>query len=223
MKASNIILVIMLSTFLTAVVGSDLMLKRTFDHFDRKNPYTGYRGHSVAPFHHVKLQGQFFSVIEIAYGTDFEIKSALNQKNMSYKVANDTLIVNFNKEIPQGWQVNENKLYSRPPLYILTPRLEGLESRNIICKVKGFKGEKLHVKQNGSAILLSDNQVNNFNAQFGAGVIVRLNDKNRFGESKVVVMDSSSFQVDADIFKSLNLEVANGAHADLPGSLLRKL
>ena len=223
MKASNILLVIMLSMFLTAVVASDLVLKKGFDMLNRHDQYTGYKGHSVAPFRFVKLKGLHYSVTEITHGEDFEIKSTLDQKHMSWKVVNDTLIVNYNKEFPQGWQLSENKLYSRPVVYILAPKLDGLESENILCKIKGFKGEKLHVKQQGSAILLSDNQVTDLDAEFSAGAIVKVNDKNRFGDSKVVVSDSSSFQVDADVFKSLNLEIGNSAHANLPGSLLRKL
>ncbi|SKB52555.1 hypothetical protein [Dyadobacter psychrophilus] len=223
MKASNILLVIMVSMFLTAVIGSNLILKKGFDSLNRKDPYTGYKGHSVAPFRYVKLQGKHFGVSEISYGEDYEIKSILDQKNINWKVVNDTLIVSYNKEIPQGWQLSEHLLYSRPVVYILAPRLDGLESQNIICKIKGFKGEKLQVMQHGSAILLSDNQVTNLDAQFGAGAIAKLNGKNQFGESKIVVTDSSSFQVDADIFESLDLKVGNSAHANLPGSLLRKL
>jgi len=223
MKASNILLAVMLSMFLTAVIASDLVLKKGFDMLNRHDQYTGYKGHSVAPFRYVKLQGQHYSVTEITQGEDFEIKSIVDQKHMSWKVVNDTLIVSYKKEIPQGWQLSEDKLYSRPVVYILAPRLDGLESANILCKIKGFKGEKLHVRQHGSAILLSDNQVTDLDAQFSAGVIVKVNDKNRFENSKVVVSDNSRFDVDADIFKSLNLEVGNNAHANLPGSLLRKL
>lgn len=223
MKASNILLAVMLSMFLTAVIASDLVLKKGFDMFNRHDQYTGYKGHSVAPFRYVKLQGQHYSVTEITQGEDFEIKSIVDQKHMSWKVVNDTLIVSYKKEIPQGWQLSEDKLYSRPVVYILAPRLDGLESVKILCKIKGFKGEKLHVRQHGSAILLSDNQVTDLDAQFSAGVIVKVNDKNRFENSKVVVSDNSRFDVDADIFKSLNLEVGNNAHANLPGSLLKKL
>ncbi|MCF0039646.1 hypothetical protein [Dyadobacter fanqingshengii] len=223
MKASNILLVIMLSMFLTAVIGSDLVLKKRFDLLDRKDPFTGYKGHSVEPFRYVKLQGQHFGFSEISYGEDYEIKSILDQKNVSWKVVNDTLIVKYDKELPQGSRFNENIFYSRPAVYILTPKLDGLESNEIICKIKGFKGDKLQVKQHGGAIMLSENQVTDLDAQFSAGTIVKLNGMNQFGKGKVVVMDSSNFQVDQDIFESLDLEVSNSARVNLPGSLLRKL
>ena len=223
MKASNILLVLMLSMFLTAVVASDLLLKKGFDKLDKKDQYIGYKDHSVAPFHYVQLHGKHYGITEITSGEDYEIKSNLDQKNLSWKVVNDTLKVSYDKESPQGWQFTENIFYAKPAVYIFTPKLAGLESNGIICKIKGFEDEKLNVRQRGNGILLSDNHISGLDAQFSAGATVKVNGKNRFGESKVVVKDSSTFGVDEDVFESIDLNVESGAHANLPGSLLEKL
>jgi hypothetical protein len=223
MKASNILLIIMLSLFLTVVVASNIALKKEFDKIDKKDPYSGYTQHSLSPFRYVKLQGKSFGVTEITEAEDFKIRFIVDQKYLDWKVVNDTLIVNYSKDFVEGEYIPAQRVYHKPSVYIFVPKLDGLESDNITCSVKGLKSERLQVIQRGNAILLSKNQISDLNAQFSEGVVATIKDENRFGSSRVVVKDSSTFQVDADIFKSLDLEAGDGAHVSVPGSLLRKL
>ncbi|MCF2518489.1 hypothetical protein [Dyadobacter sp. CY351] len=223
MKASNILLIIVLSLFLSAMVASNLVLKKQFDKIDRKDPYSGYLTHSLEPFHYVRLQGVGFGVTEVSQGKDFEIKFVVDQKFIDWKVVNDTLTVNYKKDFPEGGQSPQQIVHTLPSVYIFVPALKGLESNTINCKIKNMKQESLDIKQIGGAMVLLENQVNDLRADFVSGAIVTAYRENDFGKSKITVRDSSTFQVDSNIFKSLDLAVGDSAHVKMPGSLLKKL
>ncbi|MCF2487420.1 hypothetical protein [Dyadobacter sp. CY347] len=223
MKTSNILIIIMLSLFLSAMVASNLVLKKEFDKIDRKDPYSGYTKHSLQPFHYVKLQGVGFGVTEVSQGKDFEIKFVVDRKFLDWKVINDTLTVNYKKDFPEGGQSPQQIVHTLPSVYIFVPALKGLESNTINCKIKNMKQESLTVKQIGGAMVMLENQISDLRADFVSGAIVTTYRENEFGNSKITVQDSSTFQVDSNVFKSLDLQVGDSAHVKVPGSLLKKL
>ena len=79
------------------------------------------------------------------------------------------------------------------------------------------------IRQEGGALLFSDNNIETLKTQVSSGGVLVLKSKNNFGNAEVQVRDSSSIKIEKDNFKSLKASVDSSAHINIPGGMLRSI
>jgi hypothetical protein len=223
MKASNIITIILLAMVFVAIVGSNLVLKAEYEKLDRKDPLAGYKKEVLKPFKYIKLQGKAFGLTEIRQGANYEIDMNSNPKHLSWEVKDDTLFVNYKRTWDEQWLNRDDKLKSVASIYIFSPQLLQITSDNVLCRVKGWKSEKLAIDQNGSLLTFTDNQISNLDLKLKAGNYTHINELNVFGKANVEVADSSSLVIEKDNMKAMTARFDSATHLTMPGSLFRKI
>lgn len=223
MKASNILLTVLISMVLLITVGSNLVLKAEFDNIDRKNPYAGYKKESLKPFKHVKLEGKELGLTEIRQGDTYEIRVMPEHRYLDVDVVGDTLRLTYKRDGSPNGLTSAMKLNSVPSFYIIAPTITSVEAENITWKLRDWKGENMLIKQNGSGFGLVDSDIKNLNVQVSKGAFAKLEAKNAFETANMAVKDSSTLLIEKDVLKTFNAKVDSSAHISLPGSLLRKM
>jgi hypothetical protein len=218
MKASNILIISLLTLIFIGILGSNLVLKAEFEKHKRTDPLSGYKKEVLKPFKYVKLRGKTFGVTEIRPGKTSEINLNVDAKNLSWEVKQDTLVVTYKKDWTEVWMRREELLNSVANIYIFSPQLLHVDSDNAFCRIKGWKSDALTINQKGSLFVLADNQI----ADVSSGNYARIEAGNSFGDFKLNVADSSSLIVEKDVMRRIRATIDSSAHVSMPGSLLRK-
>jgi hypothetical protein len=223
MKASNILLAVLLSMILLITVGSNLVLKAEFDKIDRKNPFAGYKKESVKPFKHIKLEGKELGLTEIRQGDIYEIRMMPEHRYLDVDVVGDTLKLTYKRDGSPDDRGAARTLNAVPSFYIIAPAITSVDAKNITWKLRGWKGENMLIKQSGSGFGFADSDIANLHVEASGGAFTRFDAKNAFGAVNIAVKDSSTLVVEKDVLKTFNAQVDNSAHISVPGSLLRKM
>ena len=228
MKTSNLLLLGLLLLLFIAMIGVDLSLKKEFERIDRNDPYYGYSRDSLKPFKYVKLSGSNFTLTQIQPGKQFEIRKSdfeeyTKNSKIEWEVISDTLYVNFikSKEYNPSFNIYQ-ELNQGVGIYILAPKLSGINSAEIVCKVNKWPSGDFNVIQSGSGMHLLNNSFDHLDIVSRKRGYVAILDGNRLGNTKVQVRDTSSFRADKDVFKSFQMQADSMTSVTLPGSLLNK-
>ncbi len=228
MKNSNLLLLGLLSFLFVAMIGIDFSLKNKFEQIDRNDPFYGYSKDTLKPFKYVKLTGTNFILTQIQPGKQFQIRKSkfegyVGNSTLKWEVVSDTLFVSYEK----GKDYNPyfdvyQALNQGVGIYIIAPKLSGVNSDGIVCKVKGWSSEDFSVVQSGSGMHLSDNSFANLDILSQKRGYVSVLIDNNLGQTSVQVRDSSTFQADKNVFKSFRMQADSAAALTIPGSLLQK-
>lgn len=223
MKTSHILFFAAVTAFLAYTLGINWILKRDFDHVDKKDPYIGYSSHPLKPFKYVKLYGEGFALTEIRTDKAPQLKMIIEPKYLDWKVSNDTLAIYYKPE----WKLN-NGLHSssyegRPSIYVFTPELAGVTSENVKSRLMKVKTPRLDVHQKGSGMFVMRSEIGDFRADVQNNGYLRLHATNAPLNAQVTVADTSLFESDKDIFKRFDASLDSMAHLNVPGSVLKKL
>ncbi len=223
MKTSNILLIAVFSVVLLALLGSNLVLKAEYEKIDKNDPLYGFRTEAVQPFKYIRLEGKAFGLTEIHPGKTFEISATPEKRLLDWKVTGDTLVFTYKRDWELFGPFTEDNLSIAPTIYISAPEIKGITSHNVPFRIKNWKSGEMTVRQEGGALLFSDNSIDNLRTQVSSGGVLVLKSKNTFGDAEVQVRDSSSIKIENDNFKSLKASVDSSAHINIPGSMFRSM
>lgn len=223
MKISTILFTLTVTCFILFTLGSNILLQTEFSKIDKRDPFYGFVSHAVKPFKYVLLKGVGVGLTQISNSSAAEIKLNIDRKYLEWSVSQDTLTVTYladkiNARPPVG-----NTFDSRPAIYISAPRINGVSSRNIKCRIKDLRADHLTIDQTGEGIALKDNSIGTLSATLQKGAFVLVYSHNEIGDSHLQVHDSSSFESVKDVFGRFHATVDNTARLSVPGSVLRKM
>lgn len=227
MKTSNLLLLILLSFLFTAMIGVDFAIKNTFEQIDRNDPYHGYSSDTLSPFKYVKLSGNNFTLTQIQPGEQFEMRSMNFEKSklglaVKWEVRHDTLYVSYNQSKDYDPYYKEEDLNEKPGIYIMAPKLSGVNSAEIVCRISGWLDVDFSVVQSGRWMHLSDNSFSNLDVTTMKHGYVSVLSNNHLGNTTVQVSDNSTFRAYKNVFKSIQLQADSTAIVSLPGNLWQK-
>lgn len=223
MKTSNILLSVVFTMVLIAIVGSNLVLKAEYDKIDKNDPLYGYKTEAVQPFKYVRLEGKAFGLTQIHPGKKFEISALPERRLLDWKVTGDTLIFTYKRDWELFVPFSEDNLIAAPSIYITAPEIKGIMSKNVPFRIQNWKSTEMSVWQEGGALQLNGNHIENLKTQVSSGGILVFQSKNSFGNAEVQVRDSSSFKIEKNNFKSLKASVDSSAHINVPGGMIRSI
>lgn len=226
MKTSNQLLIAFLAIIFIGIISTNMVLKSEFEKIDQQDPFYGYTRENVADFRAIKLQGTFQGLIQIMPGDSFEIRVGRHGKGgMQWEVSNDTLTLSHPSFTLPQWLNTEQVFHRVPDFYIMTPQLDAVYTRGIICKLSGWQLEKLQLTQEGSksGITLASSSIADLEVKVSQGSLLHLEKDNRIQQAQMYIRDSSTLLTQQQSIDSLDLQVDSTAYVKLPGNLFSKL
>ncbi|MPR31803.1 hypothetical protein [Salmonirosea aquatica] len=220
MQKSNKILISVVSLFTIVTLGCNVILKAQYDKIDFDDPYHGYGTEIVSPFKHVVLSGTGRGLTQILPGREFQIKTTLSERALNWKVEGDTLRVDLARNLNENnWAPNDLSK-AEPVAFIIAPRVSGVYSTGVNCKVSDLKNERFTLRQEKSRVLLVNNSIQNLTAQVVLGSSLTIDQKSRIDTAAISLNDSSRLTAADDNFKRFQLQADESAHLELPMSLI---
>jgi hypothetical protein len=222
MKTSNKLLIALLAITLLFGLSANSILKIEFDKINKGDQYVGYRKEPLKPFKYVTLGGKDFGYAQIEPGKNFEIRTTANPKILNWKIENDTLKLNYDKDWNDEGYGAINPFWGTPVIYVLAPELSGIESRGVICKVNGWTSKNLTINQQGQRMLITNSTIDTLSARIDLDGYLEIDKKNNIALANVNVKNNSNF-ITENVYRTFNMHADSAAHVSLPGNLLRKV
>lgn len=226
MKTSNKLLIVLLVTVLLAVAGSNMALKAEYEKIDFKNPYHGYVQENLPPFKVIRLQGSYASLVHIQQGKELQIRiRGWEKESIKWQMHGDTLEVTYNTGNGPYFYRAGDALTSAPILFITAPSLSAVYSSGSTCKLTGWQGANLILRQEGAktAMLLENSTLGSLTAAANDGGILQMGATNRIENAVIQASDSSSFVAGKDTFGTIKISADSTSNVTLAGGLFNKL
>jgi hypothetical protein len=226
MKTSNKLLIVLLVTVLLAVTGSNMALKAEYEKIDFKNPYHGYVQETLPPFKILRLQGSYASLAQIQQGKESQIRiRGWEKESVKWQMRGDTLVVTYNTGNGPFFYRAGDAFASAPIVFITAPSLSGVYSMGATCKLTGWQGANLILRQEGkkTGMLLENSTLGTLSAVSTGGGLLQMGAANRIGNAVIQASDSSSFVAGKAAFGSIRISADSTAQVTLTGDLYNKL
>lgn len=223
MKISNILLIIIFTVTFLVLLGSNLVLKAEYDKIDKQDPMYGYNKQTVQSFKYVKLEGKAFGLTEIRPGKNFEVLTLPEKRLFDWKVTGDTLVFTYKRDWELFRPFSEQDLGIAPTVFITAPEVRGIIANNVPFIVKNWKSADMFIRQNGGALQLGNNTIENLKTDVSSGGFLMVNPTNDFYNAEIQIADSSTFKVEKDVFKSLRARVDSSSHITIPGGMFQTI
>lgn len=223
MQKSNKILISVVSLFTIVTLGCNMVLKAQYDKIDFNDPYYGYDTETVGPFKYIVLSGTGRGLTQILPGKKFQIKTTLSERTLNWKVEGDTLRVDLARNLNENNWAPDDLSKANPVTYIIAPRISGVFSIGVNCKVSDLKNQSLTLRQEKSKVLLVNNSIKNLAAQVVLGSSLTIDQKCRIDTAAISLNDSSWLTASDDNFMTFKLNADESAHLELPMSLINKI
>ncbi|WP_031525445.1 hypothetical protein [Dyadobacter crusticola] len=222
MKPSNILITCLLVLILLVTVGANFVLKAEYDKIDKTDPLAGYRNEALPAFKYIILEGLAFGVTQIRPAKNHELRTIADPKYLTWKMSADTIVFTYHRDWAKENMPTEYALRAIPSFYITAPNLAGIESRDVICKVTDWKSDHLVINQTDGAILFSANKIEHLQLDLKGAGLTKIDSTNEIGKAGAQVKQSSTFNIEKNVIKSLEMKLDSSAHISLPGSLINK-
>jgi hypothetical protein len=222
MKPSNILLTCLLALILFVTVGANFVLKAEYDKIDKADPLAGYRKEALPAFNYIKLEGQAFGVTQIQPAKNHELRIVTDPKYLTWKMSADTIVFTYHRDWPKEDMPAEYALRAIPSFYITAPNVAGIESHDVVCKVTNWKSDQLAINQTDGAILFSANKIEHLQMDLKGAGLTKIDSTNAIGKAGAQVKQNSTFNIEKNVIKSLEMKLDSSAHISLPGSLINK-
>lgn len=227
MKTSNKLLISLCLVVFLAMLGSSMILKSEFEKIDRNDPYYGFSRESLQPFKAVKIKGHYPWLVQLQNSEEFEIRTNnASETRLDWKVNADTLEISIDyPDDKKQYQQNNPFYHNSVGIYITAPRLSGIQTEGISCKLSGWNEEEMMIDMQGRerGIMLTQSSIAHLSARVKKGGLILLETDNQIKHARVQVRDSSTFTVEHGALDSLDIQVDERAQIKLPGNLLKNL
>lgn len=224
MKTSNKLLIALFTFGLLTLIGANVAIKNQHRQIDYNDPFYGLSSTALKPFRILKLEGNSAGLLGVQTGKSYEIRLPEQVQDLfTYQTKGDTLIVRYHPKRRSTNQRPSQGFGESPEAVILTPTLQMLLTDQVSCNLNHVNTEKLTVIQKKSGVLLTNSSIQTLTVTDSQGSDFHARTTNQIGSANVISRDSSSFQVDSDIFSTLDFHTDSLALVKMPGGLLKRI
>ena len=228
MKTSNKFLLSLTFLILMTLIGNALVLKQEYDKLDLNDPFFGYQKESLSSFSGIDLNGTLVGNLKIIPGDSFNIYYGKGYKDrVNWHIAGDTLKMDFVDEWRHSRsQPSPDDFFDwRSRIFIVTPSLKFLNSRDIVSQLENFELKDLTIAINGkgSGILLRDNAIDRLNLTSHDSSVSLISQSNKVETALIDMTSNSKLTLELTQIDSLKIKYDSTTVLSMPGVLLKRL
>ncbi|MDQ6476779.1 hypothetical protein [Dyadobacter sp. LHD-138] len=224
MKTSNKLIIALILVSMIAMLGTNLEIKAAYNKIKPDDLFYGYETKPVKAFKTVVLIGNDHGFIEIQQGKSNEVRINKDLADrVKQTISGDTLKISYLEKERNKYPTADLTWARWPAVYIEAQQLSSVSIKDIPCKIRSWHSDHLDLSSTSSFTLLDDNSIKNVTASYQKGSGLQINKNNVLGNTTIKIKDSSSLNIQQDVFTSLDLDLETTAKANLSGDLLRKL
>lgn len=156
MKLSSIILLVLLTLYITSIFASNIILKHTFNKLDKRDSYWNYNKIAVRPFRHLKVKGGNLTNIIYEPGTSSSVRT-LNylefylKDRIKISYLKDTLFLEISDHNTS--LSLQDFIRSKVLIRLFSPELLSVQGTNTNLALFKFKQRKLSCRVTGKSQL----------------------------------------------------------------------